>query len=871
MNAKQPTVKVFSRPVLEDNGSKATAKLPAAIVNAIEVNRIDECLYNSRELWKPIGARGVFGGQVVAQALRAAAKTVDPSFYVHSLHCYFILAGDNQIPILFQVDRLRSGKTYATRVVKATQRGRAIFTASVSFSLDEPGPMLHHQPRMPDVPPPEEIPTEAEKVNAMLKDESLDMSQEEKDKAVLRMAERAALDTRQIDTHGKEKHYRWIKTQGTVDDDDRTIHACIAAYASDTGLIGTAARIHNLKSNDIGLMVSLDHQIWFHAPFRTDEWLLYEMVSPTTNNGRALCMGQLYTRDGRLVATTVMLNSAIRHSLLRQARRNAQQVARRAASTAVPTAPGKPWPIVIGAAAASGAAGYWYANANASTSATPMTSAQPAAIANKVDAKAIQTAFTRLQQVLPAEHVTVDQETLQFHGFTTNSYHNEGAPNIVVYPQSTDDVVKIINIANELKVPVIPVAGLTSLEGHFSAPYGGICISFGEHMDEIVAFHEEDMDIVVQPGVGWETLNAFLKPHGLFFPLDPGPGACIGGMVGTGCSGTNAVRYGTMREWVLNVTAVMPDGSVVKTRQRPRKSSAGYDLTKLFIGSEGTLGVVTEITLKLATIPKETSVSAPPKNKFPKNSNQYPVAVCDFPSIRDAAAVVPDIMKAGIQVGAVELLDEVMMKAINMANPRLGYEEEVTLFFKFSGPNKTQVQNDIKLVSEIVNKHKGGKFKYAKTDVEKEELWEGRKVALWSSALLKPGCSIWTTDVVVPVSRLPDLIEQTKQDIATSFLPCPMVGHVGDGNFHVFILFDRDNEKETAEAKRLNARLVDRAIELEGSCTGEHAVGIGKKNYLNKELGVPTVELMRTIKAAVDPNGIMNPGKILPDLEKPQA
>ncbi|CAM0134766.1 D-lactate ferricytochrome c oxidoreductase [Umbelopsis sp. WA50703] len=548
-----------------------------------------------------------------------------------------------------------------------------------------------------------------------------------------------------------------------------------------------------------------------------------------------------------------MLNSVIRQSLLRQARQNTHHVARRLASTAVPSGQGKPWSIVIGAGAASGAAGYWYANANANVNApvAPLASTRSTAITTKVDAKTIQIAFNRLQQVLPPKHVTVDEETLQFHGFTTNSYHNEGAPNIVVYPQSTDDVVKIIKIANELKVPVIPVAGLTSLEGHFSAPYGGICISFGEHMDGIVAFHEEDMDIVVQPGVGWETLNAYLKPHGLFFPLDPGPGACIGGMVGTGCSGTNAVRYGTMREWVLNVTAVMPDGSVVKTRQRPRKSSAGYDLTKLFIGSEGTLGVVTEITLKLATVPKETSV-----------------AVCDFPTIRDAAAVVPDIMKAGIQVGAVELLDEVMMKAINMANPRLGYEEKVTLFVKFSGPNKSQVQNDIKLVSEIVNNHKGGKFKYAKTEVERDELWEGRKVALWSSALLKPGCSIWTTDVVVPVSRLPDLIEQTKQDIATSFLPCPMVGHVGDGNFHVFILFDRDNEKETIEAKRLNARLVDRAIQMEGSCTGEHAVGIGKKHYLNKELGVPTVELMRTIKNAVDPNGIMNPGKLLPDQEK---
>ncbi|CAO3685165.1 unnamed protein product [Umbelopsis ramanniana] len=404
-----------------------------------------------------------------------------------------------------------------------------------------------------------------------------------------------------------------------------------------------------------------------------------------------------------------MISSVLRASALRQFRTATCHIARRSASTAAATAPTKVWPWALGAAATGGAAGYYYAGQPA----VKVTEVTPSKVQarEKVTAKAIKEAYERLQKVLPAENVTVDEEALQFHGFTSNSYHNEGAPNIVTFPQNTQQVVEIVKIANELNVPVIPVAGLTSLEGHFSAPYGGICVSFGENMDNIVAFHDQDMDIVVQPGVGWEDLNAFLKPHGMFFPLDPGPGACIGGMVGTGCSGTNAVRYGTMREWVLNVTAVMPDGSVIKTRQRPRKSSAGYDLTKLFIGSEGTLGIVTEITLKLATIPKETSV-----------------AVCDFPSIRDAAAVVPEIMMAGIQVGAVELLDDLMMKAINMANPRLGYEEKTTLFFKFSGPDKAQVERDIKLVSEIVNKHNGGKFKYAKTEAQKEELWEGRKV-----------------------------------------------------------------------------------------------------------------------------------------------
>ncbi|KAI9025864.1 FAD-linked oxidase-like protein, partial [Phycomyces nitens] len=396
-------------------------------------------------------------------------------------------------------------------------------------------------------------------------------------------------------------------------------------------------------------------------------------------------------------------------------------------------------------------------------------------------------------------------------------------------------------------MPIIPFSGGTSLEGHFTAPMGGICISFTEHMDKIVAFHPEDMDIVVQPGVSWESLNSTLKEHNMFFPLDPGPGACIGGMVGTACSGTNAVRWGTMREWVLNLTVVLPDGKVMKTRQRPRKSSAGYDLTRLYIGSEGTLGVVTEATLKLAVIPEERSV-----------------AVCDFPTIRDAAAVVPDLVQAGVQIGAVELLDDVMMKAVCLADPSLGHAEKPTLFFKFSG-SKPQIEHEIKVVSEIVKKHKGGTFKYAKTEKEKEDLWEGRKICLWSATLLKENASVWTTDVVVPVSRLPELIDETKKDLSKSFLPAPVVGHVGDGNFHVFILFDKSKPEEYEEAKRINKALLERAIRMEGSVTGEHGVGAGKKAYLREELGDNTIDLMWTIKNAIDPKDIMNPGKVLPD------
>ncbi|CAO3595739.1 unnamed protein product [Absidia cylindrospora] len=459
----------------------------------------------------------------------------------------------------------------------------------------------------------------------------------------------------------------------------------------------------------------------------------------------------------------------------------------------------------------------------------------------------LQTAFHRLQHVLPPEHVTVDEDILENHGYSSNSYHNEGAPNIVVFPRNTQEVVEVVKIANELGIAVIPFSGGTSLEGHFSAPQGGICVSFTEHMNQIIAFHPDDLDVVVGPGMEWEDLNLTLKDHGLFFPLDPGPGACIGGMVGTSCSGTNAVRYGTMKEWVINLTVVTADGKVVKTRQRPRKSSAGYDLTRLFIGSEGTLGVVTEATLKLAVRPEKEAV-----------------AVCDFPTIRDAAAVVPELIRAGVQINAVELLDDEMMRAIHLSSPQLGHAVKPTLFFKFAG-SQAQIDHEIKVVSDIAKQHQGGSFKYAKDEKEQKDLWEARKICLWSSTLLKENASVWTTDVVVPVSQLPVIIDETKTDLRNSTIEGSIVGHVGDGNFHVFLLFDQSKPEEFEEAKRLNKKLLTRAIQMEGSVTGEHGVGIGKKGYLRAELGDATVDLMTTVKYALDPKGIMNPGKVLPE------
>ncbi|TPX31994.1 hypothetical protein SmJEL517_g04800 [Synchytrium microbalum] len=456
-------------------------------------------------------------------------------------------------------------------------------------------------------------------------------------------------------------------------------------------------------------------------------------------------------------------------------------------------------------------------------------------------------ALEKIKKIVPHDDIDLDEHQLKDHGESKWSYHNLGLPDVVVSPTTIDQVSQIIKIASEYRIPVIPYGGGTSLEGHYTAPQGGICLDM-VHFDKI-ELHEEDMDVVVGPGVGWEYLNEVLKPSGVFFPTDPGPGAKIGGMIAVGCSGTNAVRYGTVRDWVLSLTVVMPDGSIVVTRPRVRKTSAGYNLNQLMIGSEGTLGVIVEATLKLAALPKETSI-----------------AVCDFPDIRSAANVVADVVRSGLQIGAIEILDDVMMKCINHANPRISQPERPTLYFKFSGQSKVQVDNDVKFVNDIAKKYSGGKFRFAKNEKEKADLWEGRKNALWSTVAMQPERSVWTTDVVVPVSKLPTLMEQTQADLKTSFLLAPMVGHAGDGNFHLIIMFDPKIPKEVEEATRINNNVVGRALQLGGSCTGEHGVGIGKKKYLTKELGAETLKVMWQLKETLDPYGIMNPGKVLPGL-----
>ncbi|KAJ4463493.1 D-lactate dehydrogenase cytochrome oxidoreductase [Lentinula edodes] len=466
----------------------------------------------------------------------------------------------------------------------------------------------------------------------------------------------------------------------------------------------------------------------------------------------------------------------------------------------------------------------------------------------------IKVAIEKLKQAFPEEdRVSTDSNVLTEHGSSDNSYHPASPHAVVVRALSTEDVVTIVKIATECRMPMVVYSGATSLEGHYSGVSpGSICIDMSA-MDKILEIHEADSDLICQAGAQWEDINQTLKDKGipLFFPLDPGPGATIGGMVGTGCSGTNAVRYGTAKaEWFLNLTVVLPNGEVIKTRRRARKSSAGFDTTKLFIGAEGTLGIVTEATLRLAP-------------RLPTK-----VAMAQFGNVEQAVNAVQDILNSpyGSHIQCVELLDDHMMDAINTA----GVSTKLlpvrdTLFFKLQGDDPA-IKLTAKTVQAIVKKHGSDRFEFASTDQEAEDLWQNRKYALTSTMGAHPGTRCWTTDVCVPVSKLPELVYETKKDLAEAGLRSTIVGHVGDGNFHALILFENDDElPKVTDAVH---RLVHRALDLDGTCTGEHGVGIGKKQYLSEELGQGTVELMRSIKNAVDPLNLLNPGKLYPDKSK---
>jgi D-lactate dehydrogenase (cytochrome) len=422
------------------------------------------------------------------------------------------------------------------------------------------------------------------------------------------------------------------------------------------------------------------------------------------------------------------------------------------------------------------------------------------------------------------------------------SYHEAHAPDAVAFAQSTEEVAEIVRLCAQHKTPIIPFGTGTSLEGHVAALKGGVCIDVSQ-MNQVLRVGVEDLDVTVQAGVTRKQLNEYLRDTGLFFPVDPGADASLGGMAATRASGTNAVRYGTMRENVLALTVVLPDGRVIHTARRPRKSAAGYDLTRLFVGSEGTLGVITEVTLRLYGIPEAISA-----------------AVCAFPTIAAAVDTVILTIQSGIPVARIELLDEPQMEAINKYS-KLDHKVAPTLFFEFHGTT-AGVAEQVELVKDIAAEHGGDDFRWATSQEERSKLWQARHDAYYAALALRPGSKGWATDVCVPISRLVDCITETKADLAQSSVPSALAGHVGDGNFHLIFMIDPNRPEEIAEASRLNDRMVTRALEMDGTCTGEHGIGYGKMDFLFAEHG-EAVEVMASIKRAIDPDNLMNPGKIM--------
>jgi len=415
-------------------------------------------------------------------------------------------------------------------------------------------------------------------------------------------------------------------------------------------------------------------------------------------------------------------------------------------------------------------------------------------------------------------------------------------PDAVVFPRSTDEVAEIVRLCAESHVPVVPFGAGSSLEGHVNAPFGGVSISSAQ-MAEIIAVHPEDLDAVVQPGVTRKTLNAHLRDSGLFFPIDPGADASIGGMAATRASGTNAVRYGTMKDAVLGLTVVLASGEIMRTGGRAKKSSAGYDLTRLIVGSEGTLGVITELTVRLHGTPEAVAGG-----------------VCPFPTVRAACDAAIATIQSGLPIARVELLDAAMMAATN-AYAKLSLPIVPTLFVEFHGTD-AGVREQSERFGEIAADLGGGPLDWATKSEDRTRLWTGRHDATWAAAALRPGAKPVPTDVCVPISRLADCVEETGADIARSGLVAPIVGHVGDGNFHCLPLVRPDDPAERAACAAFLGRLVERALAMGGTSTGEHGVGQGKTGYLEAEHGAAAVAAMRSVKRALDPFNILNPGKI---------
>jgi len=445
-----------------------------------------------------------------------------------------------------------------------------------------------------------------------------------------------------------------------------------------------------------------------------------------------------------------------------------------------------------------------------------------------------------LQQLL-GDRLTTSAAICAQHG-RDESYHAAHAPDAVAFAHSTEEVSDIVKLCARYKMPVIAFGTGTSLEGHVAALRGGVCIDLSQ-MNRVLQVNADDLDATVQAGVTRKQLNEYLRDTGLFFPIDPGADASLGGMAATRASGTNAVRYGTMRENVLSLTIVLADGRIIRTARRARKSAAGYDLTRLFVGSEGTLGVITEVTVRLYGIPEAISA-----------------AVCAFPTIAAAVDTVILTIQSGVPVARIELLDEAQIDAINKYS-KLDHRVAPTLFFEFHGSN-AGVAEQVDTVKALAADHGGDDFRWATTPEERSKLWQARHDAYYAALALRPGSKGWPTDVCVPISRLAECIAETKRDLAQSSIPSALAGHVGDGNFHLIFMIDPQSSTEVAEASRLNDRMVARALEMEGTCTGEHGIGYGKMDFLIAEHG-EAVSVMRSIKEALDPDNILNPGKIV--------
>src|SRR6516162_6480778 len=450
-------------------------------------------------------------------------------------------------------------------------------------------------------------------------------------------------------------------------------------------------------------------------------------------------------------------------------------------------------------------------------------------------------AIASLHQLL-GDRLSTAASVREQHGKDASYRPPSAPPDAVAFAQSTEGVSEIVKICARHKVPIIPFGVGTSLEAHVAALHGGVCIDLSQ-MNHILQVNADDLDVTVEAGVTHRQLNEHLHDKGLFFSVDPGADATLGGMAATRASGTNAVRYGTMRENVLSLTVVLPDGRVVRTARRARKSSAGYNLTQLFVGSEGTLGVITELTVRLHCIP--AAISA---------------AVCSFPTLEAAVKTVIQIIQAGIAVARIELADAAAMDSI-IRYSKLDLPVAPVLWMEFHG-TENGVAEQARMVQKLATDHGGTHFAWATTPQDRSNLWQARHDVYFADKAAWPGRECWATDVCVPISRLAECITETQKDIAASFLPAGIVGHAGDGNFHITFMLNPNEPQEMAEAERLNQRLVHRALSLDGTCTGEHGIGCGKIDFLLAEHG-EAVGVMHAIKTAIDPDNIMNPGKIL--------